>query len=102
MPSEARERFKESWNLESDDELDEALGMFGIVTLSVGDLATTVREAKYPLLVARSIAAAVDQLEAELRQVVPVLRQRGCTWTQIGVAIGTTKQSAWERFSGED
>ena len=25
-----------------------------------------------------------------------------CTWARIGEALGMTRQSAWERFSGED
>jgi ATP-dependent Clp protease ATP-binding subunit ClpX len=29
-------------------------------------------------------------------------RSRGITWTRIGAALGMTRQSAWERFSGED
>jgi hypothetical protein len=29
-------------------------------------------------------------------------RNTGKTWTQIGHALGMTKQAAWERFSGEE
>lgn len=29
-------------------------------------------------------------------------RTRGITWTRIGAALGMTRQSAWERFSGEE
>jgi hypothetical protein len=25
-----------------------------------------------------------------------------CTWARIGAALGITRQSAWERFSGGD
>jgi hypothetical protein len=33
---------------------------------------------------------------------VAVLRDRGISWARIGEALGMTRQSAWERFSGED
>lgn len=48
------------------------------------------------------VAAAIDQVEADLRAWVRELRRRGVTWTRIGGALGITRQSAWERFSGED
>ncbi|WP_232835561.1 ClpX C4-type zinc finger protein [Actinocorallia populi] len=48
------------------------------------------------------ISAVVDQVEAELRLWVRELRRRGVTWARIGAALGTTRQSAWERFSGEE
>jgi hypothetical protein len=48
------------------------------------------------------ISAAVDQVEAELRLWVRELRRRGVTWARIGAALGITRQSAWERFSGEE
>ena len=35
-------------------------------------------------------------------QAVRVLRARGTTWSRIGDALGMTRQSAWERFSGEE
>jgi hypothetical protein len=42
------------------------------------------------------------QVEADLRMWVLELRKRGVTWTRIGQALGITRQSAWERFSGEE
>jgi hypothetical protein len=33
---------------------------------------------------------------------VAALRARGISWARIGEALGMTRQSAWERFSGED
>lgn len=33
---------------------------------------------------------------------VTELRIRGVTWARIGDALGMTRQSAWERFSGEE
>lgn len=33
---------------------------------------------------------------------VAALRARGVSWARIGEALGMTRQSAWERFSGEE
>jgi uncharacterized NAD(P)/FAD-binding protein YdhS len=51
------------------------------------------------LLVASAASRAVDKL---IRQTVEDARRQGCTWAQIGHALGMSKQSAWERFSGDD
>jgi hypothetical protein len=48
------------------------------------------------------IAAAAAQVEQHLTAWVKQARARGITWTRIGAALGITRQSAWERFSGED
>ncbi len=48
------------------------------------------------------IAAVGAQVEASLQERVGLLRQRKVTWARIGVAFGMTRQSAWERFSGEE
>jgi ClpX C4-type zinc finger len=48
------------------------------------------------------IAAVADQVEANLRSWVQELRRRGVTWARLGQALGITRQSAWERFSGEE
>ena len=43
-----------------------------------------------------------EQVDREVTASVRQLRQRGVTWTRIGEALGMTRQSAWERFSGEE
>ncbi|MFF4779184.1 ClpX C4-type zinc finger protein [Microtetraspora fusca] len=48
------------------------------------------------------IAAVSAQVEASLQVWVDRLRDRGVTWARIGAALGMTRQSAWERFSGEE
>ncbi|MFC3994635.1 ClpX C4-type zinc finger protein [Nocardiopsis sediminis] len=48
------------------------------------------------------VAAVADQVEADLRAWVAELRSRGVTWARIGGALGVSRQSAWERFSGEE
>ena len=42
------------------------------------------------------LARAVDKLQ---RHLVTQARDAGRTWTEIGEALGVTRQSAWERFS---
>jgi hypothetical protein len=48
------------------------------------------------------VAAHIDHAEADLRSWVQELPRRGITWARIGEALGITRQSAWERFSGEE
>jgi ClpX C4-type zinc finger len=48
------------------------------------------------------VAAASAKVEQQLTAWVRQARSRGLTWTRIGEALGVTRQSAWERFSGED
>lgn len=49
-----------------------------------------------------SVAAAGEQAERNLALWVAKARSLGATWSQIGQALGMARQSAWERFSGED
>lgn len=51
------------------------------------------------LAVACHASAAVEKL---IRQTVAHAREKGCSWAEIGSALRISKQSAWERFSGED
>ena len=48
------------------------------------------------------IAAASASVESQLAVWVRQARSRGITWTRIGAAMDMTRQSAWERFSGEE
>lgn len=48
------------------------------------------------------VAAVAAQVEANLRSWVGALRRRQVTWARIGAALGISRQSAWERFSGEE
>lgn len=50
----------------------------------------------------KSIAASVAVIDDKLQEVVLALRARGVTWQKIGESLGTTRQAAWERFSGEE
>ena len=48
------------------------------------------------------IAAVGAQTEASLHRLVTILRERRVTWARIGAALSITRQSVWERFSGEE
>ena len=43
-----------------------------------------------------------SQVEQAVDNHVKALRDRGVTWARIGEAFGISRQSAWERFSGEE
>lgn len=46
--------------------------------------------------------AAHENVDRSVAHHVAALRERGVTWARIGGALGMTRQSAWERFSGEE
>jgi ClpX C4-type zinc finger len=48
------------------------------------------------------MAAAGAQVEHNLARFVLRARALGATWAAIGGSLGMTRQSAWERFSGEE
>ena len=47
-------------------------------------------------------AAGLKQSEDQLQRAINLLRENRVAWSRIGEAIGTSRQAAWERFSGED
>jgi ClpX C4-type zinc finger len=46
--------------------------------------------------------AAHENVDRAVARHVTVLRSRGVTWVRIGEALRMTRQSAWEKFSGEE
>lgn len=46
--------------------------------------------------------AAHQNVDRAVAHHVAALRGRGVSWARIGEALGMTRQSAWERFSGEE
>jgi hypothetical protein len=48
------------------------------------------------------VASTRDRVDAGVGSIVRVLRLRDVTWARIGQALGITRQSAWERYSGEE
>ena len=47
------------------------------------------------------IAAVASDVESALLRWVWEARRRGASWARIGVALGMSRQSAWERFGGD-
>lgn len=47
-------------------------------------------------------ATGLKQSEDQLQRAVNLLRKNRVPWSRIGEAIGTSRQAAWERYSGED
>jgi hypothetical protein len=50
----------------------------------------------------QSLAPTEKTLEAvrgDLQNKVELLRRRGMSWESIGIALGISRQAAWERFS---
>lgn len=43
-----------------------------------------------------------EGVDRTVQRVVSALRERNVSWARIGEALGMTRQSAWERFSGEE
>jgi hypothetical protein len=43
-----------------------------------------------------------EQVDKEVAAAIRALRNRGVTWTKLGAALGISRQSAWERYSGEE
>ena len=46
--------------------------------------------------------AAHQNVDRAVKRHVAALRERGVSWARIGEALAMTRQSAWERFSGEE
>lgn len=46
--------------------------------------------------------AAHQNVDRAVAHHVAALRVRGVSWARIGEGLGTARQSAWERFSGEE
>jgi uncharacterized protein YukE len=46
--------------------------------------------------------AAHQNVDRAVAHHVAALRERGVSWARIGEALGMARQSAWERFCGED
>lgn len=55
-----------------------------------------------PLVKAAGVSDAVENLAGSIGRLVRQARAQGSSWTDIGAALGISKQAAWERFSGEE
>jgi hypothetical protein len=54
-----------------------------------------------PLDALAECRGAATALEKAMWQTVQHARSAGHSWTEIGDALGVTKQTAWERFTGD-
>lgn len=50
----------------------------------------------------RTVDTKLHSLDADRAAAIRKARSEGATWTQIGEAMGITKQAAWERFRALD
>lgn len=55
-----------------------------------------------PLLALTLLADAATRIEWKMRELVNFCHSHGKTWSEIGRALGVSRQAAWERFSEED
>ena len=55
-----------------------------------------------PIIWLITLAYVAARVDDKLGEVVRTCRANGNSWTQIGQALGMSKQAAWERFSGEE
>ena len=68
-------------------------------TLEDGPLHDEWRGHAFPLKQLAPLAAAYAEAGQRLDDAVATARSRGVSWTQIGTAVGITRQSAHERWS---
>lgn len=52
-----------------------------------------------PLGQLRGLRAATVQLDVWQREAIARARQRGASWSEIGEALGVTKQAAWAMYN---
>ena len=55
----------------------------------------------HPIEALRECCRAETALEKAMWQTVGKAREASHSWAEIGEALGVTKQTAWQRFSGE-
>ena len=59
---------------------------------------TIAYESGDPLRVLHALTERLLLLERGIADTVALARAQGLTWQQIGDALGTTRQAAWQRF----
>lgn len=55
----------------------------------------------HPLEALRECCSAETALEKAMWQTIKRARALGHSWTEIGAALGVTRQTAWARFAGD-
>jgi hypothetical protein len=85
------------------DEATELPGGMRRIAYSIPvDLEDPYAEDLDPLVAVAGLAFVADEVQEDIARLVRYCRSSGKTWTQIGQALGVSKQAAWERYSGED
>ncbi len=74
---------------------------YGIEIALPKDLSAMTAEID-PLLPAYVLANAIRSLEEQLAELVRLARREGHSWAKIGLAVGVARQTAWEKYSGEE
>jgi hypothetical protein len=55
-----------------------------------------------PLVLLVALGDGAAKVDDKIDELVAHCRASGKSWTEVGQALGITKQSAWEKYSGED
>lgn len=55
-----------------------------------------------PLALVAFWSSSAEMVDGKLRAAVRAARATGCSWQQVGDALGTSRQSAWERYKGDE
>jgi hypothetical protein len=76
-------------------------GTWRVVMLMPADLSITEGFVD-PLVLLAVLANGAAKVDDKLHELAAFCRSTGKSWTQVGQALGMTKQAAWERFSGEE
>ncbi len=74
---------------------------YGIEIALPKDLSAMAAEID-PLLPAYVLANAIHSIEGQLAELVRLARREGHSWAKIGQAVGVARQTAWEKYSGEE
>ncbi len=74
---------------------------YGIEISLPNDLAAMVSEID-PLIPAYVLAQAIRSLESRLTELVRLARSEGHSWAKVGQALGVARQTAWEKYSGDE
>jgi len=90
-----------AWPEGMDEQVELPGGTWRVTLVMPADL-SLIEGSVDPLLLLVTLADGAAKIEDKIQALVTYCRGAGKSWTQIGQALGMTKQSAWERFSGED
>lgn len=94
--------FSAQW-ADTPDEEDIPGGLWELGPLKLpNDLALLDAAELDPLVPLGFLSLAATMIDNKTEELVAYCRDQGKSWTQIGAALGMSKQAAWERFSGED